>query len=197
MRRGDVTRKTYETEIAVQLSLDGAGRSGVDSGIGFLDHMLANFARHGSFDLNLRCKGDTRVDNHHTAEDIGICLGEAFAKAIGVARGIRRFGHIILPMDETLIMCAVDISGRSDLGFDVMTPVNHKAGAFDTELLEEFLRAFVRNAGITVHLRLLDGKNTHHIIEACFKALARALRSAVSIDDEHSSEIPSTKGRLL
>jgi len=197
MRRADVTRKTYETEIAVQLILDGAGKSAIDSGIGFLDHMLANFARHGSFDLNVRCKGDLRVDNHHTVEDIGICLGEAFAKSIGVARGVRRYGDVILPMDETLVLCAIDISGRSHLSFDVQTPGNDKAGTFDTELLEEFLLGFVRNAEITVHLKLLAGKNTHHIIEACYKALARALRVAVSIDESHSGEIPSTKGRLL
>jgi len=197
MRRSDVTRKTYETEIALQLILDGTGKSGVDSGIGFLDHMLANFARHGSFDINLRCKGDLRVDNHHTVEDIGICLGEAFAKALGVARGIQRYGDVILPMDETLVMCAVDISGRSHLGFDLPMPGSCRAGTFDTELLEEFLLGFVRNAGITVHLRLLSGKNTHHIIEACFKALGRALRQAVSIDEDRSGEIPSTKGRLL
>jgi len=196
MRKGDISRKTFETEVDVQLILDGTGKSDIDTGVGFLDHMLESFARHGGFDLKVTCKGDTRIDSHHSTEDIGICLGQAFLDAIGIARGIRRFGDTILPMDETLVLCAVDISGRSHLGFDVAMPAGCEPGAFDTELLEEFFLAFVRNAGVTVHLRLLAGKNKHHIIEACFKALARALRSAVIIDD-NNGDIPSTKGYLL
>ena len=196
MRNAEIKRKTAETDVTLTLNLDGTGRSAVDSGIGFLDHMLTLFARHGMFDLELLCKGDSYVDAHHSAEDIGICLGEAFAKALGEARGIFRYSDIILPMDEALVMCAVDISGRSHLGFAVELP-GDAAGAFDSELLEEFLLAFTRKAGITVHIRLLEGKNTHHIIEACFKAIARSLRAAVQIDDKLSGEIPSTKGKLL
>ena len=196
MRNSEVRRSTAETDIVLSLELDGTGKSAVDSGIGFLDHMLVLFARHGLFDINLVCKGDTHVDGHHSAEDIGICLGEAFAAALGEARGIFRYGDVILPMDEALVMCAVDISGRGHLGFDIKLP-GEAAGAFDGELLEEFLLALTRKSGITVHIRLLEGKNTHHIIEACFKALARALRTAVKIDDKQNGEIPSTKGKLL
>ena len=196
MRKSEITRKTAETEIFLSLCLDGTGRNSIDSGVGFLNHMLELFSRHGRFDLELKCKGDTAVDDHHSVEDIGICLGKAFAEALSDARGICRYSDIILPMDEALIMCAIDISGRSHLSLDLKLP-EHTVGAMDTELLEEFLLAFTRNAGITIHLRQLSGKNTHHIIEACLKALARALRSAVKIDEDFSDEIPSTKGTLM
>ena len=196
MRTSEVKRKTNETDIVIQLNLDGTGKSEVDSGVGFLDHMLENFARHGSFDLNVICKGDTHIDNHHTTEDIGICLGDAFARAIGQAQGILRYGDVTLPMDEALVMCAVDISGRSYLGFNVNAPAGSNAGGFDMELLEEFLIAFVRKAGITVHIRLLDGKNTHHIIEAAAKAVARALAQAVALNPRILQQVPSTKGSL-
>ena len=196
MRKGEVTRKTSETDIVLTLDLDGAGISAVDTGVGFLDHMLELFSRHGRFDLKVKCVGDTQVDSHHSVEDIGICLGAAFAQALGDARGICRFSDVILPMDEALVLCAIDISGRSCLSLDVTLP-DRSVGAMDTELLEEFLQAFVRKAGITLHIRMLDGKNAHHIIEACFKAFARALRAAVRIDSELGDEIPSTKGTLV
>ena len=196
MRDAEVTRKTAETDIALSLKLDGTGKSDIETGIGFLDHMLELFSRHGRFDLDVKCKGDTHVDSHHTVEDIGICLGKAFAGAIGDARGICRFGDITLPMDEALVLCAVDISGRGFLGYNASLKES-SVGSMDTELLEEFLLAFVRNAGITVHIRVLDGKNTHHIIEACFKALARALRKAMKVDDGFEDEIPSTKGLII
>lgn len=195
MRNAQISRKTNETDITLTLGLDGAGKSSIDTGVGFLDHMLELFSRHGRFDLEIKCKGDTHIDGHHSVEDIGICLGEAFARALGDARGVRRYSDVTLPMDEALVLCAVDISGRSHLSLGVKLP-GGAVGTMDTELVEEFLQAFVRKAGITVHIRLLDGKNTHHIIEACFKALARALRVAVSIDDGYSDEIPSTKGSL-
>ena len=195
MRKSDITRKTAETDITLSLNLDGTGKGAIDTGVGFLDHMLELFSRHGRFDLDVSCKGDIQVDSHHSVEDIGICLGTAFADALGDARGICRYADVTLPMDEVLILCAIDVSGRSHLSLDVALP-DHAVGAMDTELLEEFLLAFVRKAGITVHIRMLDGKNAHHIIEACFKALARALRAAVKIDDELGGEIPSTKGTL-
>ena len=196
MRKSEITRKTAETDITLSLNLDGAGKSAVNTGIGFLDHMLELFARHGKFDLNVKCNGDIYVDGHHSVEDIGICLGTVFAQALGDARGICRYGDVTVPMDEALILCAVDVSGRSHLSLAV--PLADRAvGAMETELLEEFLQAFVRKAGITVHISMLAGKNTHHIIEACFKALARALRAAVKIDVESSGEIPSTKGILI
>jgi len=196
MRKGEITRKTAETDIRLSLNLDGAGKSTVDTGVGFLDHMLELFARQGRFDLDVQCKGDTHIDSHHSVEDIAICLGTAFSQAMGDARGICRYSDVTLPMDEALVLCAVDVSGRSYLSFDVTLP-DRAVGAMDAELLEEFLQAFVRKAGLTLHLRLLDGKNAHHIIEACFKALGRALRAAVKIDEEFSGEIPSTKGTLL
>jgi imidazoleglycerol-phosphate dehydratase len=195
MRKGEITRKTAETDITLTLDLDGTGKSDIQTGVGFLDHMLELLARHGRFDLTVKCKGDTHVDNHHSVEDIGICLGTAFAQALGDARGIYRYSDVTLPMDEALVLCAVDISGRSHLSMDVTLP-DRPVGAMDSELLEEFLQAFVRKAGLTLHIRMLDGKNAHHIIEACFKALARALRAAVKIDPENSDEIPSTKGTL-
>jgi len=196
MRKGEVTRKTSETDITLSLDLDGTGKSQIDTGVGFLDHMLELFARHGRFDLEVKCSGDTHVDSHHSVEDIGICLGSAFAGALGDARGIYRYCDVTIPMDEALVLCAVDISGRGFLALDVALP-DRPVGAMDTELLEEFLQALVRKAGFTLHIRMIDGKNAHHIIEACFKALARALRNAVKVDLECSDEIPSTKGTLL
>jgi len=195
MRKSDVTRSTAETDITLSLNLDGTGKSSISSGVGFLDHMLELFARHGKFDLDVECKGDTHIDGHHSVEDIGICLGTAFSQALGEARGICRYSDVTLPMDEALVLCSIDISGRSHLSFDVTLP-DRTVGTMDTELFEEFLQAFVRKAGLTVHIRMLDGKNTHHILEACFKSLARALRAAVKIDTGFHDEIPSTKGTL-
>ena len=196
MRKSEMTRKTSETDIALSLCLDGSGKSAVDTGVGFLDHMLTLFAHHGRFDLNIKCAGDTHVDCHHSVEDIGICLGAAFAESLGEMRGIRRYGDVTLPMDEALVLCAVDVSGRGCLCFDVELP-DRTVGAMDAELVEEFLLAFTRKAGITVHLRMLAGKNAHHIIEACFKSLARALRAAVSMDETLGGAVPSTKGSLI
>ncbi len=195
MRTSEIDRKTAETDISLSLNIDGTGVNQIDSGIGFLDHMLTLFARHGRFDLTLSCKGDTHVDAHHTVEDIGLCLGSAFAEALGDMRGITRYADIVLPMDEALVLCAVDISGRSWLSFDVELSAD-KVGTMDTELVEEFLLAFVRKANLTLHMKQLSGGNTHHIIEACFKALARVLRKAVSIEEAYKDEIPSTKGVL-
>ena len=195
MRTATINRKTAETDISLELNLDGSGNSSVDSGSGFLDHMLTLFAKHGRFNINLRCKGDTYVDDHHTAEDIGIALGQAFAQALGNKRGIIRYGDCTLPMDEALILTAVDISGRSYLAYDLQIPTQ-KVGSFDTELVEEFYLAFTRNAGITLHIRQLAGRNSHHIIEGAFKSVARSLKQAVAIDKEYFDEIPSTKGVL-
>ena len=193
MRTSNIERKTAETQISLYLNLDGEGKSSIDSGCGFLDHMLTLFASHGKFDLTLSCKGDTYVDDHHTVEDIGICLGKAFAEALGEKRGIARYGDIILPMDESLILAAVDLSGRDYLGYALSIPTQ-KVGTFDTELVEEFWLGFVRNAACTLHIRRLDGKNSHHIIEGTFKAVARALRKAVKQDG--TDAVPSTKGVL-
>jgi len=195
MRIGGVKRKTGETDISVNLNLDGTGKSEIDTGVGFLDHMLILFARHGRFDLNIKCKGDTNIDDHHSVEDIGICLGTAFSKALGEKKGICRYGDIILPMDEALILAAVDISGRGMLEYDLKTPTE-KIGTFDTELVAEFLIAFTRNAGITLHVKQLAGYNSHHIIEGCFKAVARTLCSAVALSEKYINEVPSTKGVL-
>lgn len=195
MRTSQISRKTGETDITLTLNLDGFGSSELETGIGFLEHMLTLFAKHGRFDLTVRCLGDTQVDDHHSVEDIGISLGLAFKAALGDRRGIRRYADILLPMDEALIQCAVDISGRSMLCCDLDIP-SQKIGTFDTELAEEFLLAFVREAGITVHIRQLAGTNSHHIVEGVFKALARTLRRAVSIDPDAADEIPSTKGVL-
>jgi len=195
MRNAEITRKTAETDISLRLELDGTGKAEVDSGVGFLDHMLTLFARHGRFDLTLRCQGDTRVDDHHSVEDMGICLGQAFKAALGEKRGIRRYGDVTLPMDETLILAAADISGRGGFYPELRIPAE-KVGAFDTELGAEFWQAFAREAGITLHLRQLAGINAHHILEGCFKAAARCLRTAVSLDPELAGEIPSTKGTL-
>ena len=195
MRTSNIERKTAETQISLYLNLDGEGKSTIDSGCGFLDHMLTLFASHGKFDLTLSCKGDTYVDDHHTVEDIGICLGKAFAEALGEKRGIARYGDIILPMDESLILAAVDLSGRDYLGYALSIPTQ-TVGTFDTELVEEFWLGFIRNAECTLHIRQLAGTNSHHIIEGAFKAAARAMRSAVSIDEDFADDIPSTKGVL-
>ena len=195
MRTSEIFRKTSETDIALTLNLDGFGDSELRTGVGFLEHMLTLFARHGRFDLTVRCDGDHQVDDHHSVEDIGICLGLAFRQALGDRRGIRRYADILLPMDEALIQCAVDLSGRAMLCADLQIPTE-KIGVFDTELVEEFLTAFVREAGVTVHIRQLAGTNSHHIVEGVFKALARTLRRAVSIDPAAADEIPSTKGVL-
>lgn len=195
MRTSTVNRKTAETDIKLFLDLDGRGSGEINTGCGFLDHMLTLFAKHGRFELNVSCKGDVEVDYHHTTEDIGIALGQAFREALGDKKGIKRYASTILPMDEALILTAVDISGRAYLGFDLPIPTQ-KVGDFDTELVEEFLFGFVRNAGITLHVRMMAGTNSHHIIEGAFKSLARSLKEAVSIDEAFADEIPSTKGVL-
>ena len=195
MRTSKINRKTAETDIQLTLNLDGDGASKIDTGCGFLDHMLTLFARHGRFDLTVDCKGDTWVDDHHTVEDVGIVLGTAFAEALGNKRGICRYGDTVLPMDEALILSAVDLSGRAYLGYALKIPTE-KVGTFDTELCEEFWLAFVRNAACTLHIRQLAGKNSHHIIEGTFKSVARSLRDAVAIDPLFANDIPSTKGVL-
>lgn len=195
MRNCEITRNTGETKITLKLNLDGSGVRSISSGCGFLDHMLDLFARHGDFDLTVKCVGDAEVDFHHTTEDIGITLGKAFFDALGQKKGIVRYGDIILPMDETLILCAVDISGRGGAYVDLQL-VAEKVGDFDTELCEEFLVAFAREAGLTLHVKQLEGVNSHHIIEGVFKALARVLKQAVAIDPKHAGEVPSTKGVL-
>lgn len=195
MRSSKIIRKTAETDITLSLCLDGSGKSVIDTGCGFFDHMLTLFAKHARFDLEVNCKGDTYVDYHHTVEDIGIALGKAFSEAIGNKKGITRYGSTILPMDETLVLSAADISGRSYLGYALKIPTE-KVGDFDTELVEEFFLAFVRNAELTLHIRSLAGTNSHHIIEGAFKSFARTLRAAVAIDEAAKDEIPSTKGVL-
>jgi len=195
MRNAEIVRKTGETDIVLSLELDGTGKSVMETGCGFLNHMLTLFAKHGRFGLNVKCKGDTEVDYHHTTEDIAIALGQAFKQALGEKRGIERYGDTCLPMDEALILTAVDISGRGVLGYAVNIPTE-KVGDFDTELCEEFWQAFVREAGITLHIRMLAGTNSHHIIEGIFKSAARSLRKAVSIDERFMDDIPSTKGTL-
>ena len=193
MRNTEIVRKTAETDIKLSLNLDGKGASVIDTGCGFLDHMLTLFASHGRFDLFVRCAGDMEVDAHHTAEDIGICLGQAFSECLGDKKGIERYGFMILPMDEALILSSVDLSGRAYLGCDLEIPAS-KVGDFDTELCEEFFRAFVRCAGITLHIKKMAGTNTHHIIEGIFKAFARALAKATKIDESKKDVIPSSKG---
>ena len=195
MRTSTINRKTNETDISLTLNLDGSGKSEIRTGCGFLDHMLTLFARHGGFDLTLTCKGDTYVDDHHTVEDIGICLGKALTEALGDKRGIQRYGDIILPMDETLILSAVDISGRGGCYMDMSIPTE-KVGTFDTQLCEEFFIALAQNGGLTLHIRQLAGRNSHHIIEGAFKSVARSLAKAVSIDEKNADKIPSTKGLL-
>ncbi len=193
MRNAEIIRKTNETDIKLLVSLDGTGKGNIDTGCGFLDHMLTLFAKHSRFDLDVFCKGDTNVDYHHTAEDIAICLGKAIKDALGEKKGIKRYADVILPMDEALIMCAVDISGRGGLYSKLDIPAS-KVGDFDTELCEEFLSAFARESGITTHVRELEGVNSHHIIEGTFKALARCLKEACEIDEKYKDEVPSTKG---
>ena len=193
MRTFEVQRNTAETRIRLTLNLDGSGKSEIDTGVGFLNHMLTLFAAHGKFDLTVKCAGDTDVDSHHSVEDIGICLGQAFQGALGDKRGITRYGSFLLPMDEALILSAVDISGRSCLCYELDIPTE-KIGTFDTELVEEFFLGFVRNCPMSLHLRQLAGKNAHHIVEGAFKSAARALKAAVALDG--SNEIPSTKGVL-
>ena len=195
MRISQLKRATAETDIFIRLDLDGRGISEISTGCGFLDHMLTLFARHGRFDLTVKCQGDTCVDYHHTAEDIGICLGKAFAEALGDKKGIRRYADTALPMDEALILSAVDISGRGGCYYALDIPTQ-KVGDYDTELDQEFWIAFAQNAGITLHLRQLAGRNSHHILEGGFKSVARSLRAAVAIDTAFADEIPSTKGML-
>ena len=193
MRKCEISRKTAETDITLKLDLDGTGKSEIATGVGFLDHMLTLFAAHGKFDLEVKCAGDTHVDDHHSTEDIGIVLGQAFQSALGDKRGITRYGSFLLPMDEALILTAVDISGRSCLCYDLQIPTE-KIGSFDTELVEEFLLAFTRSSCMSLHARQLAGKNSHHIVEGLFKSLARSLKAAVALDG--SDAIPSTKGVL-
>ena len=195
MRTSEIKRTTAETDISLTLNLDGIGCSEIETGCGFLDHMLTLFAKHGRFDLNISCQGDTYVDDHHTVEDIGISLGKAFREALGDKKGITRYGSTILPMDESLILSAVDLSGRGFLGYDLQIPTE-KVGTFDTELVEEFWLGFIRNAECTLHIRQLAGSNSHHIIEGTFKSAARSLKAAVSVDRDFADEIPSTKGLL-
>ncbi|MBQ6626551.1 MAG: imidazoleglycerol-phosphate dehydratase HisB [Ruminococcus sp.] len=195
MRTATLTRKTAETDIKLTINLDGSGESTIDSGCGFLDHMLTLFAKHGRFDLTVKCDGDTYVDDHHTVEDIGITLGLAFKEALKDKKGIIRYGNMILPMDETLILSAVDFSGRSYLNYDLQIPTQ-KVGNFDTELVEEFWLGFVRSAECTLHIKQLDGTNSHHIIEGAFKSVARSMKDAVKIDERFADEILSTKGVL-
>ena len=195
MRNASINRKTAETDIQLKLELDGSGSSAIATGCGFLDHMLTLFAKHGNFDLIVTCQGDTQVDDHHTVEDIGIALGQAFTQAIGDKKGICRYGNMILPMDESLILSAVDLSGRSYLGYALQIPTE-KVGTFDTELVEEFFYGFIRNCPCSLHIQQLAGSNSHHIIEGAFKSVARSLRQAVSIDAACADKIPSTKGVL-
>ena len=193
MRTSDITRNTAETKIQLKLNLDGTGKADIDTGVGFLNHMLTLFAAHGKCDLTVKCAGDVEVDDHHSVEDIGICLGQAFQAALGDKRGITRYGSFLLPMDETLILSAVDISGRSCLCYGLEIPTE-KIGTFDTELVEEFFLGFTRNCPMSLHLRQLSGTNSHHIVEGAFKSVGRALKAAVALDG--SNEIPSTKGVL-
>ena len=195
MRKSEIKRQTAETDISLSLNLNGKGQSNIDTGCGFLDHMLTLFAKHSGFDLDVKCKGDTNVDYHHTVEDIGICLGKALDEALGDKKGITRYGYMILPMDEALILSSVDISGRAHLEYKMEIP-SLKVGDFDTELVKEFFLAFVRCANLTLHIRSLSGDNSHHIIEGAFKSVARSLKMAVSIDKDNADSIPSTKGVL-
>lgn len=195
LRTAKIDRKTNETDIKLSLNIDGTGKSDINSGCGFLDHMLTLFASHGKFDLEIKCDGDTYVDDHHTTEDIGIALGQAFSQALGDKRGIVRYGDTILPMDEALILTAVDFSGRNCLRYSLDIPAQ-KVGSFDTELVKEFFIAFTSNAKLTLHIMQLDGENSHHIIEGAFKSVARSIRAAVKIDSDFADEIPSSKGVL-
>ena len=207
MRKSEIVRKTKETDISLSLDIDGSGVYDIKTGVGFFDHMLELFTRHGRFDMTVRCDGDTWVDSHHTVEDVGIVMGQAFKEALGDKKGIKRYGEMLLPMDEALILVALDISGRNYLGYDVefasmkVTDGSNEmrqmmVGSFDSELAEEFLMAFSREMGLTLHVKKLAGKNTHHIIEATFKGLARALAKACEIDERFKDEVPSTKDSL-
>ena len=193
MRISEIKRTTKETDIELKLNLDGAGNSEIITDCGFLNHMLTLFAKHGRFDLKVKCKGDSEVDYHHTAEDIGICLGSAFKEALGDMKGIKRYGSMLLPMDEALILTAVDISGRSYLNYDV-TIYSERVGDFDCELAKEFMLAFTRKAELTLHIKMFEGENAHHIIEGIFKSLGRSMAAACEIDEKYMNEIPSTKG---
>ena len=195
MREAEIIRRTAETDIRLKLALDGAGKSDIDTGCGFMNHMLTLFAKHGRFDLEVKCVGDTDVDDHHTVEDIGICLGRAFAEALGDMGGICRYGSTILPMDEALVLTAVDVSGRAHLSYDVQIPTQ-KIGSFDTELVKEFWLGFVRRGGVTLHIRQLAGENSHHIVEGMFKSAARTFRAACAVDPNLNGEVLSTKGVL-
>lgn len=195
MRQASIARNTKETQIQLEFELDGVGKAEISTGCGFLDHMLEVFARHGDFDLTVRCQGDTYIDDHHSVEDIGICLGQAFCRALDDKRGIVRYGQFFLAMDEALILCACDLSGRDYLGWVVDFP-STKVGSFDTELVKEFWLAFVRNCPASIHIRQIAGENTHHIIEAMFKGMGRTLKAAAAMDPKHANEIPSTKGVL-
>ena len=195
MRQSQIVRKTAETDVRVSLCLDGGGRADIQTGVGFLDHMLTLFAVHGGFDLTVHCTGDTYVDDHHSVEDVGICLGQAFSQALGDKRGIMRYGDLTLPMDEALILCAVDLSGRPYLRYSAQIPAQ-KVGMFDTELVKEFFMAFTTHAAMALHIRQLDGENSHHIIEGMFKAAGRALRTAVRLDPDRPGMVPSSKGVL-
>ena len=207
MRKAEINRKTKETDIKLELDIDGKGEYDIKTDCGFLNHMLELFARHGRFDLTLSCEGDSEVDFHHTTEDIGIALGQAFKKALGEKKGINRYGNMLLPMDEALVLVTLDISGRTFVNYEVELPAmkitdesksesSMMAGAFDTELAEEFFNAFSRELGLTLHMIMLDGSNSHHIIEAEFKGFARALSKACLIDERYIDEVPSTKGIL-
>ena len=195
MRKAEITRNTFETQIALNLDIDGKGEGNISTGVGFLDHMLTLFTKHGGFDLNVKCKGDIFVDYHHSVEDIGIALGKAFASAMGDMKGIKRYADIMLPMDECLVLCSVDISGRSMLCFDAPFKTE-KIGNFDTQLVHEFWQGFAQNAGMTLHIKLMYGENSHHIAEGIFKAAARVLRTALEKDIRFADSIPSTKGVL-
>ncbi len=195
MRASEIVRNTNETKISLKLNIDGKGNSVISSGCGFLDHMLTLFVKHGRFDITLNCVGDTQVDYHHTVEDIGISLGLAFKEALGDKRGIVRYGSMLLPMDEALILSAVDFSGRGYLKYTADIP-SSKVGDFDTELSEEFWIGFTRSCECTLHIKQLDGKNSHHIIEGMFKSVARSIKQAIAVDEEYKDEIPSTKGVL-
>lgn len=195
MRKSEITRKTNETSISLSLILEGVGKADISTGSGFFDHMLTLFANHSRFDLTVNCSGDINVDYHHSIEDIGIALGQAFSEALGDKRGIKRYGDILLPMDEALVLCAADLSGRPYCLFDLTVP-SQKIGEYDTELTEEFFRALTNNAGITLHIKKLGGTNSHHITEAAFKAFGKVMREAVAVDNDFSREIPSTKGIL-